>query len=280
MSAAGAQQMLSRELIEIVRGASPADAAEPLSRHLQVTPAPHRATGSAELGACVGDRGAAGPGGGVLPAGLCDTDGPGDGEPAACPPVRRRRLFRRAAEGGAWRLHVPPGAILAVDIETTGLDPRVDDVTCACVYDAEGGVARSFVFMRDGPGAREEFLALLDAAPRLCAFNGVRFDLPFLARRWGLAPERVGAWVRKLVDPFEASKLALNRTFSLDRLLAANGLSGKTGSGLHAVTLAREGRWDELADYCMHDTRMTHAAVALPALLLPEARAWRGKGSI
>jgi hypothetical protein len=134
--------------------------------------------------------------------------------------VRRRRLFRRAAEGGAWRLHVPPGAILAVDIETTGLDPRVDDVTCACVYDAEGGVARSFVFMRDGPGAREEFLALLDAAPRLCAFNGVRFDLPFLARRWGLAPERVGAWVRKLVDPFEASKLALNRTFSLDRLLA------------------------------------------------------------
>ena len=272
--------MLSRELIEIVRGASPADAAEPLSRHLQVTPAPHRATGSAELGACVGDRGAAGPGGGVLPAGLCDTDGSGDGEPAACPPVRRRRLFRRAAEGGAWRLHVPPGAILAVDIETTGLDPRVDDVTCACVYDAEGGVARSFVFMRDGPGAREEFLALLDTAPRLCAFNGVRFDLPFLARRWGLAPERVGAWVRKLVDPFEASKLALNRTFSLDRLLAANGLSGKTGSGLHAVTLAREGRWDELADYCMHDTRMTHAAVALPALLLPEARAWRGKGSI
>jgi hypothetical protein len=277
MSGAGAQQALSRELIEIARGVSQLEAAEPFPRHLQVTGAPSAAGGRADVGACVGDRGAAGAGDGVLPAGLRDADGAGDGGPAARPPLKRRRLFRRAAEGGAWRLHVPPGAILAVDIETTGLDPRVDDVTCACVYDAEGGVARSFVFGRDGAAAREEFLGLLDAAPRLCAFNGVRFDLPFLARRWGLAPERVGAWVRKLVDPFEASKLALNRTFSLDRLLAANGLGGKTGSGLHAVTLAREGRWDELADYCMHDTRMTHAAAALPALLLPEARAWRGR---
>lgn len=188
--------------------------------------------------------------------------------------TRPRRLFRRGAWGGPWFMHLPPGRVLAVDIETTGLDPRVDDVTCACAFDPEGGISRAFVFGRDGGAAgREEFLALLDAAPRLCAFNGVRFDLPFLARRWGLDAGRVGGWVRKLVDPFEASKLALGRTFSLDRLLAANGLSGKTGSGLQAVYMAREGRWDELAEYCMHDTRVTHAAVALPALRLPEFRA-------
>ncbi len=187
--------------------------------------------------------------------------------------MRARRLFRRGAADGVWHLHIPPGRMLAVDIETTGLDPRVDDVTCACAYDPGDGVARAFVFGRDGAAAREEFLGLLDSAPRLCAFNGARFDLPFLARRWGLGADRVGAWVRKLVDPFEASKLALGRTFSLDRLLAANGLAGKTGSGLHAVRLAREGRWEELAEYCMHDTRMTHAAAAMPALRLPEAGA-------
>ena len=232
---------------------------------------------------------AAGAGDGELPAGLWDGARPGDGGLPGGPfggglpggpfggdaAVTGRRLFRRAVGSGAWYLHVPPGRLLAVDIETTGLDPRVDDVTCACAFDPEGGVSRAFVFGRDGAAAREEFLALLDAAPRLCAFNGVRFDLPFLARRWGIGPERVGGWVRKLVDPFEASKLALARTFSLDRLLAANGLSGKTGHGLHAVALAREGRWDELADYCMHDTRMTHAAAALPALRLPEFKAWR-----
>lgn len=170
-------------------------------------------------------------------------------------------------------MRVPPGPLLAVDIETTGLDARVDDVTCVCVMDAARGVERAFVLGRDGPGAREEVLRLLDEAPRLCAFNGARFDLPFLARRWGVPDARLGGWVRKLVDPFEASKLALGRTFSLDRLLAANGLAGKTGSGLHAVRLAREGRWDELAEYCMHDTRMTHAAAALPETRLPAVRA-------
>ena len=66
-----------------------------------------------------------------------------------------------------------------------------------------------------------------------------------------------------MVDPFEACKLALGRTFSLNKLLIANGLPVKTGSGLEAVKMAKEGRWVELAEYCMHDTQMTHAAVTL-----------------
>lgn len=272
-------QGISKELAEIVRGVSGAGLGEPLSRHLQVGGGAARHDGEAADGACApGDQRAAGAGDGVLPAGVRDASAARARPMSTAAPhaaggrrmVRARRLFRRGGGDGAWHLHVPPGRMLAVDIETTGLDPRVDDVTCACAFDPDGGVARAFVFGRDGAAAREEFLALLDGAPRLCAFNGARFDLPFLARRWGLGAARVGAWVRKLVDPFEASKLALARTFSLDRLLAANGLAGKTGSGLHAVALARAGRWDELAEYCMHDTRMTHAAAAMPALRLPE----------
>ena len=106
-------------------------------------------------------------------------------------------------------------------------------------------------------------MALLDDAPLLCAFNGVRFDLPFLARRWGVPDAKVGSWVRKMVDPFEGCKLALGQTFSLNRLLEENGLPVKTGSGLEAVRMAKEARWAELAEYCMHDTRMTHAVAAL-----------------
>jgi len=175
--------------------------------------------------------------------------------------------------------------MLAFDIETTGLDPATCEVTCACAYDG-CGVERVFVFEPAGPrrtdtpmdygfgpgggwGRREEFMSLLDEAPRLCAFNGVRFDLPFLARRWKVPDARVGAWVRKLFDPFEACRLGLGLTFSLERLLSANGLRGKTGSGLEAIAMAREGRWAELAEYCMHDTRMTHAAAAMGALALP-----------
>lgn len=174
--------------------------------------------------------------------------------------------------GGSWR-HTTRAAggslpVLAFDIETTGLDADACEVTCACAYDPARGVERSFLFaLGDSP---DEFMSLLDEAPLLCAFNGVRFDIPFLCKKWGVPDERAGRWVAKLLDPFEACKLGLGQTFSLNRLLEANGLQAKTGSGLDAVNMAREGRWGELAEYCMHDTKMTHAAATLEAgMLIP-----------
>jgi len=117
--------------------------------------------------------------------------------------------------------------MLAFDIETTGLNPIRHEVTCACVFDGESGLERSFLFMRDtDPALREEFMALLDEAETLCAFNGARFDIPFLMRSWGIPGERVAGWMVKLIDVFEACKLARGVTFSLNALLQANGLEG------------------------------------------------------
>jgi hypothetical protein len=185
-------------------------------------------------------------------------------------------MFRRISAGCGWGYGAGAGPLLAFDIETTGVLAGVDRVTCACAYDPSAGIERTFFFKsplgcetEEDLAGREAFMGLLDAAPRLCAFNGVRFDAAFLAKCWGVGGARVGGWVRKLVDPFEASKLALGRTFSLGRLLGCNGLQGKTGSGLEAVAMAREGRWEELGEYCMHDTRMTHAAASLGAMILP-----------
>jgi hypothetical protein len=169
-----------------------------------------------------------------------------------------------------WTITMPvdPRPVLAFDIETTGLDAETCDVTCACAYDPDRGIERSFVFSQGG--SPEEFVSLLDEAPRLCAFNGVRFDVPFLAKRWNISDEKVGQWMLKMIDPFEACKLALGQTFSLNKLLSENGLEGKTGSGLDAVNMAKDGRWDELAEYCMHDTKVTHAAVVLPVIQIPQ----------
>lgn len=184
--------------------------------------------------------------------------------------VRERAMFKKGGNG-AWTMERAdrddPRSVLAFDIETTGLDAATCDVTCACAYDPERGIERSFVFSQGG--SPEEFMALLDEAPLLCAFNGVRFDIPFVAAKWGVTSERTGRWVRKLLDPFEACKLALGWTFSLNRLLSVNGLEGKTGSGLDAVNMARDGRWGELAEYCMHDTTVTHSAVAMRTLAVP-----------
>jgi hypothetical protein len=170
------------------------------------------------------------------------------------------------ANAETWYYTGVTGCVLAFDIETTGLSDR-DSVTCVCAYDADRGIAFSKC-IPDG-SCCEDFLVLLDEAPCLTAFNGVKFDVPFITKRWNVAPERVGAWIKKLVDPFEACKLALRKTFSLNKLLEKNDIDCKTGSGKEAVEMAKQGRWAELELYCMNDTKKTHDLVKKNRLLLP-----------
>ena len=162
--------------------------------------------------------------------------------------------------------------MVAFDIETEGLDPKTKRITAAAVYDGNG-LSKTFVFKgkskEEDEALQEEFLSILDAAPRLCAFNGVRFDIPFIIRRWGLDPARAHDWVRKTVDVFEASKLGLQQTFKLAQLLAVNNMESKTGSGAEAVILAQEEKWEQLGAYCMQDTRLTYLVTAQMAVMLP-----------
>lgn len=159
--------------------------------------------------------------------------------------------------------------MLAFDLETSGLDPEVDEVTCACAYDPDAGVDLTFYFRGADGDTPDAFFALLDDAPRLCAFNGARFDLPFLQTRYAIPDARVGRWALKLYDVYEACRLGFDSGFSLNALLAANGLDSKTGTGGDAVVLAREGRWDELGAYCRQDVVKTRAVSCLEAIRLP-----------
>ena len=171
--------------------------------------------------------------------------------------------------------------MLAFDLETSGMDPRTNLITCAAVHDPDAGIERIFYFARLDEQTNslvpnlhhaEEFMALLDAADRLCAFNGARFDLPFLQCQLAAAPERVMRWRLKLHDVFEACKLALDVTFTLKSLLELNGLPGKTGSGADAIQLALDGDWSRLGEYCLNDTRVTHRVSSLHVILLPSTR--------
>jgi predicted PolB exonuclease-like 3'-5' exonuclease len=160
--------------------------------------------------------------------------------------------------------------MLAFDLETTGLDPRTNTITCACVCDPERNFERAFMFhMGDDP---EEFMRLLDDADRLCAFNGAQFDIPFLECAFRVEPRRVIAWRMKLHDVYEACRLALDVTFPLQDMLELNGIPGKTGSGEDAVRLAASGQWDQLRAYCLDDARKTHHVSSLARIRLPCTR--------
>ena len=162
--------------------------------------------------------------------------------------------------------------MLAFDIETEGLSSSEHRIIVASVYDPDRGVQRTFNFMADPSkfeSERKEFIETLDAAPALCSFNGVRFDIPFIAARFHIPPEQQGRWVLKTLDLFEVCKLCFGSSCSLNNLLLANGLESKSSHGLQAVEWAKQGNWKDVEEYCMRDALLTHQVSSRARTTLP-----------
>lgn len=156
--------------------------------------------------------------------------------------------------------------MLSFDIETTGLQ-HTDTITAACVYDPVNNIRKMFIFAVEKDPS--EFLDLLDNADILCAFNGARFDIPFIQNQWKLSDERIHKWRLKLFDIYEACLIIFKSGFSLNQLLLANHIEVKTSSGKEAITMAANKQWLELGEYCMHDTIKTYCVSTLPSIMLP-----------
>jgi hypothetical protein len=156
--------------------------------------------------------------------------------------------------------------MIAFDIETTGIDPANSVVTVVCTQDYHTGERRAYEFGRVRAGEpqnevrlRGELIAAFDAADSLCAFNGVRFDIPFLHAALKLSPETTSSWLLKTTDILEAVRLGLfgpAHTFGLNLLCQHNQVAVKSGSGLQAIQFAQEGKWDALLSYCTDDVRI------------------------
>ena len=156
--------------------------------------------------------------------------------------------------------------MLAFDIETTGLDRERCEVTVVCTADFHTGERRAFGRVAAGEACGPECQKLtlelvkaFDAAQSLCAFNGVRFDVPFLYKALRLSEATVAGWLVKTTDILEACRLEVfgpRHTFGLNLLCEHNGVRMKSGSGCEAVRMAAQGRWQELLDYCADDVRI------------------------
>jgi len=153
--------------------------------------------------------------------------------------------------------------MLVFDIETTGLDPSQHRVTCVCTQDYYTNATKVYEFARaqhenpeDIPDLIADLGRSLDSATSLCAFNGVRFDIPFLQVALGYAPERAAAWIMKTSDILEQCRLLKGCTFSLNLLCEANGVQVKSSNGLEAVYMAQRREWKRLRDYCAGDVQI------------------------
>jgi uncharacterized protein YprB with RNaseH-like and TPR domain len=111
--------------------------------------------------------------------------------------------------------------MLAFDIETTGLCKEKDEVTVVCMYGEVGGehVEAVFNFKRDGFDAHAgPCRDLLRRADLLCAVNGLRFDVPFLAHFLMVDEDEAFSWLLKLRDPCEVIKKKAAHSFRQSKL--------------------------------------------------------------
>ena len=151
--------------------------------------------------------------------------------------------------------------MLAFDIETTGLNKHECEVTVVCAQDFLSGKRYDYEFSKaraenqDINALTKRMCADFDAAPSLCAFNGVRFDLPFLVSL-GVSQEKIAEWIVKTSDILEQCRLRGMPTFSLNMLCEANGIQLKSSDGKHAITMAQNGQWEDLRAYCADDVQI------------------------
>jgi DEAD/DEAH box helicase domain-containing protein len=103
-------------------------------------------------------------------------------------------------------------------------------------------------FESDFPALKE----LMAQPALLVGFSSNKFDLPILSRALNLVFDK-----HPKVDLCEELEMRTGRRVGLNTLALVNLGKGKTGAGLEAPALYKEGRLDELKSYCLNDVLLT-----------------------
>ncbi len=105
----------------------------------------------------------------------------------------------------------------------------------------------------------ERAAEFLKKAGLLVGFSISRFDLPVLKHHFG----RLAGWedfdpfLIPRVDLLDEIEFSLGQRVGLNILAKTNLGFGKNGKGLEAPNLYREGRLEELKNYCLNDVKIT-----------------------
>lgn len=167
--------------------------------------------------------------------------------------------------------------VLAIDVETRLLASEVEaehaadlagaspwaradlfGLACGVAVDADTGMA-----LRFGPGQAAAMLEVLASADATCGYNSASFDLTVLSAYGDVTGIRchhldINVLVQERLNVLAEERKTEHRLRQggLDGLARSNGLAPKSGDGLRAVELFREGRVQEVLDYCEGDARL------------------------
>jgi len=98
---------------------------------------------------------------------------------------------------------------------------------------------------------------LFNDARRIVGFSMNRYDIPVLNNYFQRLPGAPKLWEMERVDLLEEIEMATGQRVSLDRLAMANLGMSKTHHGSEAITLYRDGKMEELKEYCINDVKIT-----------------------
>lgn len=145
--------------------------------------------------------------------------------------------------------------ILVIDIETkntfqdVGGQHKVRDLDASLVGVYSYNENRLF-------GVREgnfhHLHPILKNTGLIIGFSTNRFDIPVMEKYFDFDITSIPSF-----DILEEIENNLGRRVSLDILAQENLKVGKTGHGLDAIKYYKEGNWEALEKYCLHDVSLT-----------------------
>lgn len=143
---------------------------------------------------------------------------------------------------------------ITFDIETSNLfqdvgspNPEDLDLAVVCIHDSLTGKFSSYE-----KETLNELWPILEECDMLIGYNSNHFDIPLLNKYYPGDLTKI-----KSLDILEEIRKSFGRRVKLDDVVKATLGQSKSADGLQAVVWWRQGRKQEVIDYCIQDVKVT-----------------------
>lgn len=126
-------------------------------------------------------------------------------------------------------------------------DARDLDLSVVCIYDSETDQYSSY-FQEE----LKNLWPILEKADLLIGYNSDHFDIPLLNKYYSGDLSKM-----KSLDLLKEIKKSLGRRIKLDTVAEATLGKNKSSHGLEAVTWWKQGKKEEVKNYCLDDVKIT-----------------------